>query len=94
MDYREVARFLSNRRRCPRRRQKHYKVRALVIMYACSAIHLGPMPRFVFKFIRISVDGENIENDTKTILWTENILSVFGAKTPFSNLSGLEWTGP
>ena len=39
------------------------------------------MPRFVFKFIRISVNGENIENG--------NILSVFGAKTPFSNLSGL-----
>ena len=30
------------------------------------------------------MDGENIENDTKTIEWTENILSVFGA-TPFSN---------
>ena len=62
-------RFLSNRRRYPRRRQKHYKflhlnlLRALVIMYSCSAIHLGPMPRFVFKFIRISVDGEHIEND-------------------------------
>ena len=40
------------------------------------------------------MDGENIENDTKTIVWTENILSVFGAKTPFSNLSGLVWTGP
>ena len=33
------------------------------------------MPRFVFKFIRISVDGENIENDAKTIVRTENILS-------------------
>ena len=33
--------------------------------------------------------GEIIENDTETIVWTENILSVFGAKTPFSNLSGL-----
>ena len=63
-------------------------------MYACSAIHLGLMPRFVFKFIRISVDGENIENDMKTIVWTENILSVFGAKTPFSNLSGLVCTAP
>ncbi len=31
------------------------------------------MPRFLFKFIRISLDGENIENDTKR--WTENILS-------------------
>ena len=44
---------------------------APVIMYACSAIHLGPIrpiPRFVFKFIRISVHGENIEDDTKTIL--------------------------
>ena len=59
-------------------------VRALVIMCARSAIHhLGPMPRFVFKFIRISVDGENIENDMKMAVWTENILSVFGAKTPF-----------
>ena len=94
MDYREVGSFFY--RRYPRRRQKDYKfpnlnlVRApLIIMYACSAIHLGPirpmlrpMPRFVFKFIRISVDGENIENDTKTIVRTENILSVFGAKTP------------
>ena len=52
-------------------------VRALVITCACSAIHLGPMPRFVFKFTRISVDGENIENDRKTIVWTENSLSVF-----------------
>ena len=48
----------------------------------------------IFKFIWICVDGEIIENDTKTIVWTENILSVFGAKTPFSNLSGLVWTGP
>ena len=40
------------------------------------------MPRFVFKFIQISVDGENIENDSKTIVRTENILSVFGAKAP------------
>ena len=52
------------------------------------------MQPIVFKFIRISVDGEIIENDTKTIVWTENILFVFGAKTPFSNLSGLVWTGP
>ena len=36
---------------------------------------------------------ENIENDTKTKVWTENILSVFGTKTQFSNLSGLVWTG-
>ena len=49
---------------------------------------LRPMQRIVFKFIRISVDGEIIENDTKTIVWTENILFVFGAKTPFSNSSG------
>ena len=26
------------------------------------------------------MDGENIENDTKKIVWTENSLSVFGAK--------------
>ena len=47
--------------------KKHYKfpnlnlVRSLVIMYACSAIHLGsrPMPRFAFKFIRISVNGKH-----------------------------------
>ena len=95
-----IARFLSNRRRYPRRRQKHYKfpnlnlVRALVIMYACSAIYLGPMPPCVFKFTRISVDGEHIENDTNTIVWTENILFVFGSKTPSSNLFGLVWTGP
>ena len=40
----------------------------------------------VFKFIPISVDGEVIKNDKKTIVWTENILT-------FSNLSGLVWTG-
>ena len=34
------------------------------------------------------MDGENIENDTKTIVRTEKLLSFFGAKTPFSNLSG------
>ena len=56
-------------------------------MYACSAIHLGPMARFVSRFIRISVDGEKIENDSKTIVWMENVLSVFGAKTPFIRLS-------
>ena len=56
-------------------------------MYACSATHLGPMARFVFRFIRFSVDGEKLENDSKTIVWMENILSVFGAKTPFIRLS-------
>ena len=39
------------------------------------------------------MDGENIENDTKAKVRTENILSVFGAKAPFSNLSRLVWTG-
>ena len=32
------------------------------------------------------MDGEIIENDTKAIVWTENILSVFEAKAPFSNV--------
>ena len=36
------------------------------------------------------MDGD----DRKTAVWTKNILSVFGAKTPFSNFSGLVWTGP
>ena len=48
------------------------------------------MQRIVFKFIWISVDGEIL----KTIVWTENILSVFGANITSSNLSGLVWTGP
>ena len=64
------------------------------MLFYSSRADAWPMPRFVFKFIRISVDGENIENDTKTIMWTENTSSVFGANAPFSNLSGLEWTGP
>ena len=65
-------------------------------MYACFVNYLGPMPCFVFKFIRRSVDGENIEKDTKTIVRTENSLSAFGAKAPLSNLSGLPVvrTGP
>ena len=90
-------RFLSNRRRYPRRRQKHYKflhlnlVRALVIMYSCSAIFLGPMPRFVFKFIRISVDGEHIENDENHSVDGKHFIR-FQGKTTFSNLSGLAWT--
>ena len=50
------------------------------MMYVHSAIHQEPMPR---------LDREYVENDTKTIVWTENILFVFGEKTPFSNLSGL-----
>ena len=54
---------------------------------------LRPMQRIVFKFIQISVDGEIIQ-PFSTIVRTENILSVFGAKSPFSNLSGLVWTGP
>ena len=29
------------------------------------------------------MEGENNENDTRTIVWMENILSVFGARTPF-----------
>ena len=66
MDYREVLKFFFFfffDRRYPRRRQKQYKfpnlnlVRYPGIMYAYSAIHLGPMPRFVSKFIRIRVDG-------------------------------------
>ena len=48
-----------------------------VLKYVCSAIHLGPMPRFVFKFIRIGVDGENIENDTNSIVWIENFTSFY-----------------
>ena len=39
------------------------------------------------------MDGENVENDIKTIVWTENILFVFGAKAPFSK-SGLVWMKP
>ena len=34
------------------------------------------------------MDSENIENNMKTIVWMENILPVFGAKTPFSNFFG------
>ena len=48
-----------------------------VLKYVSSAIHLRPMPRFVFKFIRISVDGENIENDTNSIVWIENFTSFY-----------------
>ena len=51
---------------------------ALVI--TCSTIHQEPMPLFVSKLIPIRMDAENIENDIKTIVWTENILSVFEAK--------------
>ena len=53
------------------------------IMYACSAIHLGPMPRFVFKFIRISVDWkywkryENESVDGKHFIRFRNKNSVF-----------------
>lgn len=47
-----------------------------------------------FKFSWISVDGEIIEHDTKTTVWKENTLTVFGTKSPFSNLSRLVWTGP
>ena len=38
--------------------------------------------------------GENIEKDAKTKVWTENVLSVFGAETPAANVAGLAWTGP
>ena len=34
------------------------------------------------------MDRENVENDTKTVVWTENILSVFKVTR------GLVWTGP
>ena len=39
------------------------------------------------------MDGESSENDTKTILWTQSILSVFDTKTLFSNLSGFVSSG-
>ena len=58
----------------------------LTTVCACSTIHLAP--RQIFKFTRISLDGKIIENDTKTIVWTESILYVFREKTLFSNLSG------
>ena len=38
-------------------------------MYECSVIHLGPIPRLVFRFVRISVDAENNENGTKPIVY-------------------------
>ena len=44
---------------------------------------------FSFQFLRISVDGDTFESDTKTMVCTENILSVFGAKTSFLHLFGL-----
>ena len=47
------------------------------------------MRDLVFKFIRTTVDGEVFENDAKKILWTENISTVFRAKSSFSNLSEL-----
>ena len=53
-------------------------------MYACSAIHLGLMLRADAAFC-FQIYPEKI---LKTIVRTDNILSVFGAKTPFSNLSG------
>ena len=80
--------------------KKHYKfpnlnlVRVLVIFYACSVIHLGPYRVSFSNLSGLVWRGENIENDTNTIVWTKNIiLSVFEVKTPFSNLSGLVWTG-
>ena len=38
------------------------------LLCACCTIHQGPRKSFVFKFIRIGVDGESFENDTKTIV--------------------------
>ena len=37
------------------------------IMCACFSIHLGPIKRFLFKFIRISVDGEIIAKKERMI---------------------------
>ena len=47
------------------------------------------MFRFKFMF-HISVDGKIFEDDTKTIMWTENtsFIRFVRTKTPFSNLSG------
>ena len=39
------------------------------------------------------MDGQIIENDTKTIVWAENISSVFGAKTPFYSFIYLDYCG-
>ena len=58
-------------------------VRTPEIRYACSPIHLGRMLRFVFKFIQISVDGENIE-----------IVNPFsGQNSVFKFIRVLLWTG-
>lgn len=38
--------------------------------------------------------GVDAENDTKTIVWTENISFVFKMKPQFSNLSELVLMGP
>ena len=40
--------------------------------------------RFQVALIQNSVDDEIKENNTETIAKRENILSVFGARTPFS----------
>ena len=56
-----------------------------VVYVSCQHVRLKyqafvSMPCFFFKFIGIRVKDENIEDDTKTIVWTENIFSVYGAK--------------
>ena len=43
---------------------------------------LGTVMQFSVLF---PVDGENFENDTETIVWTENILSVFEPKFRFQS---------
>ncbi len=40
------------------------------------------------------MDGEITENDTKTTVWTENISSVFGAKTLFKFWINVDGAGP
>ena len=53
----------------------------------CLIIYLGPRQRFVFSFIRGRMDCEVIRKTIPKQHWIGKILSLFGAKTPFSTLS-------
>ena len=64
------------------------------LLCACSRVHSSVSATCdccVFKFLRRNMDGKHF---IRSLVWTKNIWCVFRVKTPFSNSSGVVWTGP
>ena len=64
------------------------------LLCACSRVHSSVSAACnccVFKFLWRSAEGKHF---IRFLVWTKNIWCVFRVKPPFSNSSGVMWTGP